>query len=209
MEDLREDDLKFNQRMLEKGLFGKKRKFHDEEEDDENNVVKRTLEEKEEFMRMKEAALYGDPEAKACYEEQRKQEERRRLAEEEKLDEDEIERHLKEMDYEKFQREFNNMDRFKQENLKKQKEVQKLEQTELSKVIDLSKRIVKPQVSEASLSTKDNSKEKVKFSLKQPAGSIRNMMLKKGLETDTAIRKSQNVHESGMGALFKKKKGLA
>lgn len=215
MEDLREDDLKFNKKMLEKGLFGRKRKFDDkdeEEEDDNGNLIKKTLEEKEEFMRMKEAALYGDPEAKKVYEEQRKQEERRRLAEEEKLDEEEIERHLKEMDYEKFQREFSRMDRFKQENMKKERETQKQEQTELAKVIDLSKRVVKPQMSEAALSTKDNSKEKPKLNFKNQVGGFRNMLLKSKPEEAASvggIRKSQNVHESSMGAMFKKKRGLA
>ena len=37
MEDLREDDLKFNKKMLEKGLFGRKRKFDDKDEDEEDS----------------------------------------------------------------------------------------------------------------------------------------------------------------------------
>lgn len=62
--------------------------------------------------------MYGDAGARRNYEEQRKEQERKRLREEEQLDEEQVEQFLSQMDFEKFRRDFNTLDRFKQERIK-------------------------------------------------------------------------------------------
>ena len=79
------------------------------------------------------------------------------------------------MDFEKFQRDFAKLDRFKQEHQRDAKLLEQAEKTVLSGVIDLSKKNSKAPGSEAALSTKANSKDskqggKLRFQLQGKQG---------------------------------------